>query len=123
MKRREFLEGLLGVAVAATLPLSWLEGQANLGRICVADPTYFLPKDLIHIPRTTENMLVASVNNKTGWLNVVRGLGSKEAPLKNLDPIWILGSVEKDEGKPAFNPEWTEDEVFPSVSHIVGGVK
>lgn len=132
MERRTFLKGLLGAAAVATLPASWMTGPLCRGQIRVAHPEYFFAKDVIHIPRTGENMIVTSKSKNL--LSVVRGLGtSKEVPLVDQEPVWILGSMEpvdEKEGIPAplsfpaeglIKPEWQSTELLPNIDVIEAG--
>lgn len=130
MERRTFLKGLIGAAAVACLPLEWIEGDNFIGNIKVIHPEYFRVKDIIHVPRTKENMIITAI--KDNFLTVTRGLGTNEPkPLVNEDPVWILGSVEPvdpDEGIPAplsfpseglMGSDWESAYDLPAVDFIV----
>jgi hypothetical protein len=73
--------------------------------IDVSNPGYYLAGDIIHVPRTGENMRVTTAAG-TSPITVVRGLGS--VPPANLvvgEPLWILGgaSREGDTSRQALN--------------------
>jgi hypothetical protein len=59
--------------------------------IAVDNPAFYLVGDIIHIPRTGENMRVTAAPG-TSPITVSRGIGqTPPAALVNDDPIWILG--------------------------------
>jgi hypothetical protein len=58
--------------------------------IAVNNPLFYLNGDILHVPRTGENMRVSSAAG-TSPITVVRGLGAPPADLLDGEPIWILG--------------------------------
>lgn len=65
----------------------------------VDNAQYFTEWDIVHVPRTGENMRVTGkdVNNNT--ITVVRGFGTTAAaPLVDNDPLLILGSAAQEGG-------------------------
>ncbi len=132
MKRREFLAGMLGTAAVLTLDPEWLVGEVPEQwtkpggcLLQMAHPEHFHIHDVIHIPRTGESMLVTAKHDF--GVAVMRALGGKAQPIRDQDPVWILGSTEPIVGdtKPAplsfpgaaFG---FEDELLPTVDVIVG---
>jgi hypothetical protein len=59
--------------------------------IAVDNPVFYLVGDILHIPRTGENMRVTSAPGVSP-ITVTRGIGqTPPAALNDDDPIWILG--------------------------------
>ena len=72
--------------------------------LAVTNPLFYLVGDIVHVPRTGENMRV-TVAPGTSPLTVVRGVGTAPAALVDQDPIWVLGGaqVENDTSRVALN--------------------
>ncbi len=63
--------------------------------IAVDNPGFYLVNDILHIPRTGENMHV-TVASGASPITVVRGVGTAPAALNDDDPIWILGGAQRE---------------------------
>ncbi len=63
--------------------------------IAVDNPGFYLVGDILHIPRTGENMRV-TVASGASPVTVVRGVGTAPAALDDDDPIWILGGAQRE---------------------------
>lgn len=63
----------------------------------VDNPGFYLVGDILHIPRTGENMRVTTAAG-TSPITVVRGasVGSAPAALVDDEPIWILGGAQRE---------------------------
>lgn len=61
---------------------------------------YFRVGDIVHVPRTTEVVLVTNVDNTENTITVIRGWGgSTTAPLVDDDPLVILGNANEEGAK------------------------
>lgn len=56
----------------------------------VDNPLFYLVGDILHVPRTGENMRV-TISPGTSPITVVRGVGAPPADLLDDEPLWILG--------------------------------
>lgn len=70
----------------------------------VDNPLFYLVGDIVHVPRTGENMRVTAAPG-TSPITVARGVGSAPAAIVDDEPIWILGGaqVEGDVSRIALN--------------------
>ena len=59
----------------------------------VDNPLFYLVGDILHVPRTGENMRVTAAPG-TSPITVARGVGSAPANLFDDEPIWILGGAQ-----------------------------
>ena len=95
-----------GVQTAATLTL------------VVDNPAFYLVGDILHIPRTNENLRVTAATG-VNPVGVVRGVGTvPPAAMVDGEPIWILGgaSVEGARSRQALN---TLEIPFTSLCQII----
>ncbi len=61
--------------------------------IAVDNPLFYLVGDILHVPRTGENMRVTTAPG-TSPVTVVRGVGSAPAAMVDDEPLWILGGAQ-----------------------------
>ena len=77
-------------------------------------PTYFQPGDILHCPRTGENMRVLGLTAIGLGLHVVRGVGCTPCAMVHWESIWILGSASHEgatsERVPVGLDEWPQAE-------------
>ena len=59
----------------------------------VDNPLFYLVGDILHIPRTGENMRVTAAPG-TSPITVARGVGSAPANILDDEPLWILGGAQ-----------------------------
>ncbi len=65
---------------------------AAVTTINVQNGDFYLDNDIVHVPRTGENMRVTGTTATT--ITVVRGIGGPPAALNNNEPLWILGGAQ-----------------------------
>ncbi len=63
--------------------------------IDVQNPGYYLVNDILHVPRTGENMRV-TIAAGTSPITVTRGVGGPPAALNDNEPLWILGGAQRE---------------------------
>lgn len=63
--------------------------------IAIDNPLFYLVGDILHVPRTGENMRVTAAPG-TSPVTVVRGVGAPAAALVDDEPIWILGGAQRE---------------------------
>jgi len=63
--------------------------------IAVDNPGFYLVGDILHIPRTGENMRVTTASGASP-ITVVRGVGAAPAAMLDDEPIWILGGAQRE---------------------------
>ena len=82
----------------------------------VDNPLFYLVGDIIHVPRTGENMRVTAAPG-TSPITVARGVGSAPAAILDDEPIWILGGaqVEGDLSRVALNTLEIQKQFFCQV--------
>jgi len=89
----------------------------------VANAAYFTEWDIVHVPRTGENMRVISKDVDNNTITVVRGWGSTAQPLNDQEPLMILGAAAAEGGlarKPNVQnpvPKYNYTQIF---KHTVG---
>jgi hypothetical protein len=59
----------------------------------IDNPLFYLVGDILHVPRTGENMRVTAAPG-TSPITVVRGVGSAPANILDDEPLWILGGAQ-----------------------------
>lgn len=69
----------------------------------VDNPAYFQAQNIVHVPRTNENVRVTAVDVGTSTLTVVRGIGSTAQALNDNEELLIANTAqpEGDASKPA----------------------
>lgn len=84
--------------------------------IAVDNPLFYLVGDILHVPRTGENMLVTTAAG-TSPVTVTRGMGSMAAALVDDEPIWILGGAQRegDTSRTALNTLETQKTHFMQI--------
>jgi hypothetical protein len=97
MDRRDFFKKTAGAVVVATFGLKLKADQTTIQGW---HPDIIIMDDLIetgdvyHVPRTGESIFVKS--QEAGEWQLIRGFGNTKAyPVKEDDPVWILGSAEE----------------------------
>lgn len=91
--------------------------------LVVDNAQYFAEGDIVHVPRTGENMRVTGKDVTTNTITVVRGWGSTPAALQDNDTLLILGPAMQEGGvarKPLIQnpvPKYNFTEIF---KHTVG---
>lgn len=63
--------------------------------LAIDNPGFYLVGDIVHCPRTGENMRVTAAPG-TSPLTVVRGVGSAPANMVDDEPLWILGGAQRE---------------------------
>jgi len=111
MNRRDFFKTTTVPIIVAAFGFKLIPGQTTFP----ASP-YFELNDIIHIPRTGENVWVSSI--KDGNMTVIRNIGQGNmAPtaINEDDSVWILGNAGR-EGDPeqGIRRDWTKNELYPS---------
>lgn len=84
------------------------------GVLYPCSPTFFQPGDILHCPRTGENMRVLGWQEGSFGIRVVRGVGCVPCAMVEEEPIWILGSASHEgdtsERLPIGPDEWPQAE-------------
>lgn len=65
---------------------------SNITALPVQNEGFYLVNDILHIPRTGENMRVTALPG-SGNITVVRGQGGPPSNILDNEPIWILGGA------------------------------
>ncbi len=63
--------------------------------LAVDNPLFYHVGDILHVPRTGENIRVTTAPG-TSPITVVRGVGSMPAAIVDDDPVWILGGAQRE---------------------------
>lgn len=98
-------------------PSEWVEGKllpdrdylrraatAGCSVIFPLHPEFFSVSDVVHCPRTGENLLILSTGPTLTAIEVERGLGSVPCAMVKDEPLWILGNASH-EGATSTRPE------------------
>ena len=67
----------------------------NVTALPVQNPQFYLVGDIIHVPRTGENMRVTDAPG-TSPITVKRGVGGPPSDIVDNEPLWILGGAQRE---------------------------
>jgi hypothetical protein len=87
-------------------------------QLVVDNASIFNLLDIVHVPRTGENMRVTGKNNANNTIDVTRGWGSTAAALLDNDPLIILAGASP-EGDLARKPIITNPTPFYNFTQII----
>ncbi len=68
---------------------------ANVTALPVQNEQFYIVGDIIHVPRTGENMRVTNLPGG-GVVDVRRGVGGPPAAIEDNEPLWILGGAQRE---------------------------
>lgn len=71
---------------------------SNITALPVQNEGFYLVNDIIHVPRTGENMRVTALPG-SGNVTVSRGVGGPPSAINDNEPLWILGGAQREGDK------------------------
>ena len=77
------------------IDLASAAAASNVTALPVQNEGFYLVGDILHIPRTGENLRVTALPGG-GVVTVVRGVGGPPSDIVINDPIWILGGAQRE---------------------------